>query len=556
MKRACILGLAWATCVAAEAADRAPVPPDFARTVAATRALWNVPGVAVGVVQDGKVTYAEGFGQRELGRPEPVDGDTIFGIASVTKLLVTGAVAVLANEGKVDLDAPVVRYLPDFRLADPYVAQHVTLRDLLSHRSGIDFNGAAGGIAEQLASWDSAELVRRSGLVGQDFELRARRRYNDFGFLILAEVIGRVSGQPWNEFIRQRVAEPLGMRQTWARSWDFLPRTHVLPTGDGWSDSIPRGLATLPKEINIAVPHIMWPKMSPQLSHDPRELERTTVHFHRSPIDPCQSAWTSARDLATYAAMWLNDGRLAGAEFLKPKTVESVQRWGMTGDASWPVRRRAQLDDRLTFVWDHMVGQAAGFAIFDYLGHVLTGHDGYELGYNSMITMDRERGLAVVVLVNNALFGEGEYAMNVIGQAVLDWHYGLEPIDRNPVYFERFRQESSAAVAASRAEAARRDAGRNTKVRHTLPLSAYAGLYEHPYVGKMQILVREGKLVATVGETAEWRLAHWRGDVFEGDWQGAMVNHDFFEFRVGLDGAVHSLRLPARNLEYSRVPDR
>jgi CubicO group peptidase (beta-lactamase class C family) len=539
----------------AENPERAPVPPGFERLVEETRETWNVPGLSVAVVAGSEVVYARGFGLRERGRPEPVTGDTIFGLASITKLLVTGAVAVLIDEGKLELDGRVIDYLPEFEVADPHVTQRVTLRDLLTHRSGIDFNGGSGGLGEQIAEWDSSELVRRAKHLGQEFDLRSAWSYNDFGFFVLAEVISRVSGRPWNEFIRRRVAEPLGMRQTWARAWDFLPRSHVLPTGNGWSASIPRGLATLPSHIDVAVPHIMWPKLQPQLAYDPRELERTTVHFHRSPTDPCQGAWSSARDLAVYAAMWLNAGRHEGQPFVRREVVEQIFEWGATPDPSWPVRRDPQLQSRTDFVaWEALIGQASGFGVFDDGGRIQIGHSGYELGYSGVLRMDRERGLAVAVLVNNSLYADGGIAAVLLAQSVLDWHYGLPPIDRNPIYFARFREESAEAIREYHTAAARQDAHRDAKLKPTLPLAAYAGTYAHPYVGKLEVLSQGGRLVARTSDTTTWQLDPWRGDVFVADWRGSMVSRNFFTFRVGVEGRVESVHLYDGGLEYARAP--
>lgn len=536
---------------AAHAAQRAAVPPDFAASVAEVRKTWNMPGVAVAVVQDGQVTYAEGFGVREVERRERVDADTIFGIASVTKLLVTAGIAVLIEDGKVRLDGRVIEYLPEFKVVDPYVTANVTLRDLLSHRSGFDFDDKYVDIVEEVGVLDSGDLVRRGAAIGQRFSLRERWRYNNYGFFVAAEVIGRVSGQPWHEFVRKRVAEPLRMQHTWARSWDFLPRANVLATGDGWSDSVPRGLARLPAMVNIAVPHIMWPKLEPQLAYEPKELERTTVHFHRSPIDPCQGAWSSARDLARFAAQWL--GQDVGLpRWLSRQTREQVLEWAATVDEGWPLARA--LDPEEFGGLRDPVGHASGFAIYDYEGHILIGHDGWELGYETLVRIDRQRRLAVVVLVNNALHEEGEIATLLLARRILDWHYDRPPAPQDRNALERYRTAHTAQIREYRQKQAALDAQRDPSVKPSLPLTAYVGTYRHPFAGELLVVLRGDGLVASTDPTAQWVLRGWRGDTFDGNWQGALIGRKLFRFVPGADRRIAALELPDDGLTYERLP--
>jgi CubicO group peptidase (beta-lactamase class C family) len=534
-----------------------PVPPDFERTVRTVMETWRMPGVSVAVVQNGTVAYAEGFGLREIGRDERVDADTIFGIASLTKLLVTTAVGVLIDEGKVELDRPVIEYLPDFRIADADTTRAVTLRDLLSHRSGIDFAGNGENVIEQLAGWESTEVVRRASYLPQQFPLRSSWDYNDFGFLVAAEVITAVSKQPWYEFIRRRIAEPLGLRSTWATSREFLPSTHVLPSGDGWSETISRGLATLPASINIAVPHLLWAGKEPQRAYPELTPRATTAHFHRSPIDPSQSAWSSARDLATFAAMWLNDGRHDGKQLLRRETVLQLNEWAVAVDPRWPLARDAALDNRSSWARAYEVGQAVGFAIFDYSGHMLAGHDGGELGYSTLLRMDRAKGLAVVVIVNNAVDSGGNYAKSAIAHTVLDWHYDFPATNRIPALFAQYEEQTRKSLQQYAEGKAAQDAGRNVRIKPSAPLGAYVGTYQHPFTGELRVELRSGnRLVATVGETAEWLLQPWRGDLFEAQWQGTMPRREFFRFDVSPAGHVKSIELVDESLRYERKVER
>jgi hypothetical protein len=273
-----------------------------------------------------------------------------------------------------------------------------------------------------------------------------------------------------------------------------------------------------------------------------------TAHFHRSPIDPSQAAWSSARDLATFAAVWLNDGQHEGKQFLSRETVLKLNEWAVAIDPQWPLVK----NDAGSGSW-YEVGQAVGFAIFDYSGHMLAGHDGGELGYSTSLRMDRATGLAVIVMVNNAVDNGGNFAKSVIAQTVLDWHYGLPATNRIPALFAQYEEQTTKRLQEYRAYKAAEDAGRNVRIKPSAQIGSYAGTYEHPFVGELRVELRNGnRLVATVGDTAEWHLQPWRGDLFEAQWQGTMPRREFFRFDVSASGEVGAVEMVDESLRYQR----
>src|SRR5512135_2837489 len=205
---------------AADAQDRTPRRP--ARPAAAsplagldaylTQALraWEVPGLALAIVKDDSVVYARGFGVRELGKPEPVDANTVFLAASTTKAFTAALVAMLVDSGRVRWDAPVTGYLPGFQLYDPYVTRELTVRDLLSHRSGL-------GRADALwygTTLSREEILRRLRFERPSWSLRAQYGYNNNMFIAAGQVIAAVTGRPWDDVVRERIFQPLGMTRT------------------------------------------------------------------------------------------------------------------------------------------------------------------------------------------------------------------------------------------------------------------------------------------------------------------------------------------------------
>src|SRR5215213_3846062 len=173
---------------------------------------WKVPGFSVAIVKDDKVVFVKGYGVRELGRPEPVDKDTLFAVASNTKAFTSAALATLVDEGKLKWDDPVTKYLPYFQLYDPYVTREMTVRDLLSHRSGLATFG--GDLLWYETNYSREEIIRRVRFLKPTYGFRSRFGYQNIMFLAAGEIIPVVTGKSWDEFVKERFFTPLGMART------------------------------------------------------------------------------------------------------------------------------------------------------------------------------------------------------------------------------------------------------------------------------------------------------------------------------------------------------
>src|SRR5918993_1303981 len=168
---------------------------------------WEVPGLAVAVVKDDRIVFAKGYGVRELGKPAPVNERTLFAIGSSSKAFTAASVAMLVDEGKVKWDDPVTKYLPGFELYDPYVTRELTVRDLLSHRSGLE----RGDLLWYGTEYDRDEILRRARHIRPSWSLRSRFGYQNLMYLAAGQLVARVGGKSWDEFVRQRIFSPLGM---------------------------------------------------------------------------------------------------------------------------------------------------------------------------------------------------------------------------------------------------------------------------------------------------------------------------------------------------------
>src|SRR5712671_5259275 len=185
-------------------------PPDVDQWVARAMRTFDVPGLALAIVKDDGVILAKGYGVRTLGDTTPVDARTLFGIASNTKAFTATALGLLVEEGKIEWDAPVVRYLPAFAMWDPFVTRELTVRDLLVHRSGLGL-GAGDLLWWPASSYDRKEVVRRLRHVPLATSFRSTYAYDNVLYLVAGELIEAVSGQTWEQFVTENILQRVGM---------------------------------------------------------------------------------------------------------------------------------------------------------------------------------------------------------------------------------------------------------------------------------------------------------------------------------------------------------
>jgi CubicO group peptidase (beta-lactamase class C family) len=166
---------------------------------------WEVPGLAIAVIKDDRIVFAKGYGVRELGKPAPVDEHTLFAIGSSSKAFTAASIAMLVDEGKVKWEDPATKYLPEFQLYDPYTTRELTVRDLLTHRSGLE----RGDLLWYASSYDRNEVLRRIRYLKPAWSLRAHFGYQNIMFLAAGQVVSSITGKNWDDFMRERLFMPL-----------------------------------------------------------------------------------------------------------------------------------------------------------------------------------------------------------------------------------------------------------------------------------------------------------------------------------------------------------
>ena len=196
-------------------------PAQIDKVVERTLSTFNVPGIAVGVIKDGKLVHAKGYGVSSLNSKEKVDANTRFGIASNSKAFTTAAISMLVDEGKLSWDALVTDYVPEFKLYNPYVSSVFTITDLVTHRSGLGLGAGDLMFWPDSSNFTARDIIYNLRFLKQTSQFRTKYDYDNLMYIVAGEVISRVSGLSWEEFVESRIMQPLQMTES-AASYDRL----------------------------------------------------------------------------------------------------------------------------------------------------------------------------------------------------------------------------------------------------------------------------------------------------------------------------------------------
>src|SRR3984885_3541059 len=235
-------------CAASSVVNAQAITPDsIDRLVERTLKTFDVPGIAVAIVKDDKMIFAKGYGYASLATHKKVDENTLFGIASNSKAFTTAAIGILVDEGKIKLDDKVTDYIPEFKMFDPYVTAEFTIRDLLTHRSGLGLG--AGDLMDWPDSTDftMGDVIHNLRYLKPVSSFRSKYDYDNQLYKVAGEIVKRVSGMSWEEFIETRIMKPLGMGHSSAayqRIKDYSNVVDAHSPVDGKVVVIPRYLST------------------------------------------------------------------------------------------------------------------------------------------------------------------------------------------------------------------------------------------------------------------------------------------------------------------------
>jgi CubicO group peptidase (beta-lactamase class C family) len=406
--------------------------PELDQLALDAMADWRVPGVALAVVKDGEVVLAKGYGQRDVEADLPVTPSTQFLICSITKSFTATAVALLHDEGRLDWTKPVRDYIPEFRLHDPVATDRVTVQDLLCHRTGLPRHDWIWLPGDRRAA-DLLEPMRHLEL---SRDIRTAWQYSNLCYNVAGLLIERVSGQPYEAFIRRRLTDKLGMTVSFT-------------------------LEDLDASSDAARAYMM---------HEDERLPAVRLAVRTTAAGAIN---TSVADLAHWMRFHLDKGEHDGKRLLAAALINQLHA---------PRVYYAAPDD-VEFGEAHY---GLGLRSMHYRGDRLVWHGGGLIGWGTLMTLVPDLGLGIAVFTNRS---PSEVP------PILTWHIIDRLRNRAPVdWRERARKRRESALAHLQADKQARAKARHANTRPAHDLAAYVGDYEHPAYGVMSISRQEGDL--------------------------------------------------------------
>lgn len=488
--------------LSAVAVPAAAIPAGFDARVESLRAATGVPGVAVAVVENGTTVLARGYGVRRLGHPEAVDADTIFMTGSTGKAMTVAALATLVDAGKLGWDDAVVDRLPGFQMYDPWVTREMTIRDLLVHRSGLGL-GAGDLLFVPRGNLSRAEIVRRLKFIKPATSFRSRYAYDNILYTVAGAVIEAVSGERYEDYIRDHVFRPAGMLNS---------------TADP-----DRRLATADR----AYPHA-------RISGKVRGLGPLAPLDERDQLGqssaPAGLLAVSANDMAKWLQLQLAHGKLpdgrrlfseaSAATMWTPVTIEPV----------------APAPPELAGTAPTYQNYALGWEVRDYAGAKVIWHDGGVFGFVTSVVLIPEKNVAFAITQNS----EDSALRRGLMYELLD-HYLGQPAHDWPARYAAFVDRRLNAAAATVTAAAASPA----KVGPSLSPQRYAGAYVDPWYGKVVVGQRAAGLTIDFPTTPRMSgpLVHYQYDTFVARFTDPAIEPAYVTFGLDAAGKVDRVSL-------------
>ena len=463
---------------------------------------WGVPGVAIAIVKDDKIILARGYGVKKLGDPALVDERTLFAIGSSSKAFTAASIAMLVDEGKLKWDDPASKYLPGFETYDPYVTRELSVRDLVTHRSGLE----RGDFLWYGTENDRDEILRRTRFIKPSWSLRNNFGYQNLMFLAAGQVVSKLESKSWDNFITQRIFTPLGMTSS-------STTIRAFKNGD-----------------NVATPHAKFDDKVEPIAW--RNIDN---------IAPAGSINSNVVDMAQWIRLQLGQGiyqnqRLfssgAAKEMHSPQTIIPL---GGNYEILYPEA--------------HFLSYGMGWFLSDYRGRKVVEHGGAIDGMRAQVALLPEEKLGVVILTNL----NGSALPHILMYKVFDAYLGGNTQkDWAGDLLKSFKglEEQGKAAAKKQEEA------RVLNTRPSLAPEKYAGTYKNDLYGDVKVTNDGGKLAVRFGPAFISELEHWHYDTFRARFRGAGESKVFVTFGLNAQGKSDQIILGlVSDYPFKRVPD-
>lgn len=434
---------------------------------------WGVPSAAIGIVKDGELVFTGNYGVLEVGKTQKPDENTLYAIASNSKAFTSAILGMLVQEGKLNWNDKVKKYLPYFEVYDPWVSNEVTVRDLLCHRVGL--GTFSGDVIWYKSTLTSEEIIRRFKHLPKAFDFRAGFGYSNLMYITAGELIKKITGKSWSQNVKERIFRPLGMDRTITSPKALeVKGNYVTPHG---------------RENDINIP-IAW--------EDWEEIGATGGII------------SSVKDISKWMIFNLNHGVLGNDTLLSSRTRNMV----------WTPHNNFIVDHtKKNDMNRHFSAYGLGWGLSDYHGRLRVAHTGGYDGMITAVTLIPDENLGVVVLTNGM-----KSPIHAATYHALDQFLGIEGKDWSTEYLERANknQKEDSRIADIKSK-------RVLNTEPSIPVKEYTGVYKSDIYGEIKISRISGKLQMQFEHTPELSatLEHWHYDVWEIKWD---KKHAWFNF--------------------------
>lgn len=461
---------------------------------------WKIPGLAIGVVKEDEVIYSKGFGMRDPEKDLEVNAETLFLTASNTKAFTSMSIGILVDEGKLEWDKPIKHYIPTFKLFDPYATEHLTLRDILCHRSGLPSHDWSMD-DKNLTRKDRVELLQ---YLEPNMDIRAKHQYNNIMFMLAGYVVECVTGEIWEKFVQERILDPLEMTST------NFSRYKSMKT-DNFAEHY--------HEVNDEIKKFTW-----ENNGDPDSF---------SPRGPAGSINSNIIDLAKWLKLHLNKGVYNGKRIISEESLKQMHLPQIVD--FWDIRDKEYSDGSCGMGW----------FIWYYRGHKIVEHGGF---FGTRILLLPNERIGIIYLPTLL-----SLAQDSIPNTIIDRLLGYEATpwnERKKALFAEEKEKAKLEAEKIKAQFPRKE---GTKPSHEL--KDYVGVYNHPAYLKLNIGLEDEKLVISHwGE--KFTLSHYHYDTFEVlDPSGELIFR--LTFHTDANGLVNSITSPfeptIKDIEFLRI---
>lgn len=458
-----------------------------------TMETFNVPGIAVGIIKDGEVVLAKGYGVADIHTNEKVNADTNFGIASNSKVFTTAALALLVDQGKIKWDDKVKKYIPEFKMYNDYVTEEFTIRDLLTHRSGLGLGAGDLMVWPDGHDFTPQDIIQNIRHLKPVSDFRTKYDYDNLLYIIAGVVIERVSGETWQNFIQNHFLNPIGMHRS-APSWNLLK-----------------------DKSNAISPHV------------PIDGKLKVIDRYTNPIlDAAGGIYSNVNDMLKWVNVLLNEGKHGELQLISTLQVKELMK-----PHTWMPNRTSAPYHTLFKAY------ALGLQVQDVAGKLEVSHTGGLEGIVTQVVMFPQLKLGIVVLTNQQ---EG-LAFMAISNTIKDFYLGLPETDWVDI-MNKYRSQSVEEADEITTKVWTK-VEQNQKEKVQIPHKDLEGIYKDNWFGEITITKNNGKLRFESKRSSQLKgdIFYYQNNEYVVKWDNAYLHADAFLFVENQDGKITRLKM-------------